>query len=469
MKKNSQGRKGFFSPRRGLLVVALGLTMAMAPAVLDDARAETLYRALASAYENNPTLRAERARQRATDEGVSQALSGWRPTIIADGDAGFEEVEGNPNFADSSTNPAGFSVSVNQPIFRGFQTVNGTEQAERLVLAGRQTLLGVEQDVLLDGVTAYMNVLRDGRIVTLRKENVNNLSEQLKGTRARFKVGELTQTDVAQSRARLSQARSDLATARANLAASRADYVRVIGRAPASLKYPKSIRRKLPKTLDEAIAMAQQHNPGVLTARYNEEASKFAVDVAFGDLLPTADVVGRYSHREEPTSVINRTDTLSVVGQVSVPLYQAGRERSEVREAKQVNHQRKQEVLEAVRNIRDQTVTAWNAWIAARESIKSDTDQVEANKLAYRGIQQEALVGSRTILDVLDTNEDLINSRILLVGSRRDEVVAAFQLLSATGALTAERLPLPVAIYDPTVNLDSVRHNLFGIGIENEE
>lgn len=441
--------------------VALGALAASA----DNVRAETITQALVSAYATNPTLQAERARQRGTDEGVSQALSGWRPTITGTGDGGFQETETTPG-PNTDTNPYGFSFTVTQPLFRGFQTINGTAQAEKLALAGQQTLLRIEQAVLLDGATAFMNVIRDLTIVNLRRQNVENLQEQLKGTQARFNVGELTQTDVAQSRARLSQARSDLATAKSNLGASRADYRRIVGRAPANLRFPASIRKKLPKTLQEAIALAQQRNPAVLEARYNEEASAHAVDVAIGDLLPSADLQAQYSHREEPSSNINNTDTLSVLGQVTVPIYQAGRESSEVREAKQINHQRKQEVLEAIRDVRDEVVTAWNEWIAARQNIQSDSDQVKANELAYRGIQQEALVGSRTILDVLDTNEDLINSQILLVQSRRDEVVASYRLLAAVGRLTAQGLMLPVSVYDPTVNLEKVRHKFFGIDID---
>ncbi len=433
-----------------------------------DARTETLNEALVSAYATNPTLQAERARQRGTDEGVSQALSGWRPTISSSGDGGYQETETSPG-PNSDSNPHSFSVTVTQPLFRGFQTVNSTAQAEKLVLAGQQTLLRIEQAVLLDGVTAYMNVIRDLTVVNLRRQNVENLEEQLKGTQARFNVGELTQTDVAQSRARLSQARSDLATSKSDLAASRADYRRIVGRAASGLRFPTSLRKKLPKTLERAIELAQSRNPIVLEARYNEEASAHAVDVAIGDLLPSADLQAEYSHREQPSGNINNTDTVSVLGQVTVPIYQAGRESSEIREAKQINHQRKQEVFEAIRDARDEVVTAWNQWIAARQSIQSDSDQVKANELAYRGIQQEALVGSRTILDVLDTNRDLVDSQILLIGSRRDEVVASYRLLAAVGRLTAQGLMLPVDVYDPTVNLEKVRHKFFGIDINESE
>lgn len=433
-----------------------------------QARAETLVQALVSAYASNPTLKAERARLRSTDEGVPQALSGWRPTIISNGDASHVRNEVSPG-SNTNASPYGFSVTITQPIFRGFQTINGTAQAEKLVLAGQQTLLRVEQAVLFDAVTAYMNVVRDLTIVNLRGQNVANLEEQLKGTRARFDVGELTQTDVAQSRARLSEARSDYATARSNLAASRADYARLVGHVPTNLRFPPSIRARLPKTVEEAIREAEARNPQIMEARYNEEASAHAVDVAIGDLLPSADVQAQYSHQENSSSTIDDTDTVSVIGQVTVPIYQAGRESSEVRQAKHINHQQKLLVFEAIRAVRDDVVTAWNQWTAARQSILSDADQVKANELAYRGIQQEALVGSRTILDVLDTNRDLIDSKVLLISSRRDEVVASYLLLSALGRLTAPGLTLPVGIYDPSENLDNVRHKFFGIDIDESQ
>lgn len=440
-------------------------TMAGALAVslaVPGAHAESLNDALASSYMGNPTLRAERARQRATDEQVSQAISGWRPTIIAQGDAGVEDDDVAPG-PNTTTNPAGVNISLTQPIFRGFRTVNSTLQAESTVAAGQQTLLSVEQTVLLDGVSAYMNVVRDMRIVDLRAENVTILTEQLRGTEARFNVGELTQTDVAQSRARLSQARSDLADARSNLAASRAFYERVVGHAPASLTFPPPNVALLPATLDAALAIAEENNPVVRAQRFEADSSMHAIEVSIGDLLPTVDVIAEYDHREEPQARIDHTDTLSLTAGISVPLYQSGAEHSRVREAKQFNSQQRLEVQEAMRLAHEEVVVAWNLLIAARENIKSDADQVEANELAFRGIQQEALVGSRTILDVLDTNRDLIESRILLVGSQRDEVVASYRLLAAIGRLTARDLGLSVPLYDPSENLERVRNQPWGL------
>lgn len=456
--------------RRKIAALAIaGAASCCLVAIAPRAEAEDLNSALAAAYMNNPTLRAERARQRGTDEQVSQALAGWRPTIIASGDAGHSDVDGNPSIATSTTDPRGLSVRLTQPVFRGFQTINGTLEAESAISAGQQTLLSIEQTVLLDGVTAYTNVVRDSRIAQLRAENVSNLSKQLDGTEARFNVGELTQTDVAQSRARLSQARSDLATARSNLEASRAAYVRVIGRSPDGLGLPDAVSGMLPGSLEEAIAISETRNPTVLAARFNEESSSHAVEVAVGDLLPTIDFTAEYSYREEPSAAISSTETLSVTGSVSVPLYQSGSEHSRVRQAKQLNSQRRLQVIESMRQVREEVVTSWNLLVAARESIRSDRDQVEANELAFRGIQQEANVGSRTILDVLDTNRDLIESKILLAGSRRDEVVASYRLLAAVGSLTAGHLGLPVTLYDPSVNLDQVRDQLFGFDVEQPE
>jgi len=432
-----------------------------------ELQAETIRDALGAAYSSNPTLRAERARQRATDEGVAQAYSGWRPTIIATGD--LARVDTDTKGANNTTvNPYNVDVTLNQPIFRGFRTVNGIEQSEHEALAGQENLRDVEQTVFLEGVTAFMDVLRDARIVAFRRENVGILTEQLRGVQARRDVGELTETDVAQSRASLSQARSDLAAARSDLASSRADYVRVIGRSPGSLVYPKKILAKLPKTLDEAIALSEVNNPTILAAQYVERASKSAVDVEIGDLLPEVSAQAQVSH----SNFIgrgNRSNTVSVIGVVSVPLYQAGQQHSEVRAAKQTNHQRRQEVLEAARSIKSQVVTAWNAWIAARQSKLAARDQVAANRTAYAGILEEAKVGSRTILDVLDTNQDLIDSRILLIGTQRDEIVAAYSLLATIGRLTAKDLGLDVALYDPNVNLDVVRRKFFGIGIGEPE
>ena len=427
--------------------------------------AETLRDALAAAYNSNPTLGAERARQRATDEGAPQALSGWRPTVTVDGDYGKIRQTARPPTGIDKRDTRGYSLTLNQPVFDGFETVEGARQAEANIRAGVQNLINVEQTTLLDGVTAYMNVVRDSAIVGLRRKNVSVLKEQLRAANARFKVGEITKTDVAQAEARVAGAVSDLAFARSNLAASRANYRRIIGKAPGTLRYPPSIARLLPKTLRKAIATARDRNPILLAASYNEKASRHAIEVARSNLLPDASLEAQYRRRYDPSAALDRQESVSVIGRLNVPLYQGGLVHSQVREAKQINSQRVLQIAEADRQVVEAVVSAWEQYAAALEQINSDRTQVEANRLAFKGVEQEALVGSRTTLDVLDAEQELLDSQVSLVGTRRDAVVAAYTLLSATGMLTARDLRLPVRYYDPSIYYQYARDKLFGVGI----
>ncbi len=427
--------------------------------------AETLRQALKTAYINNPNLRAERARQRATDEGVSQALSGWRPNVSVSSDAGRTSTSSNPSFGRKSNNPYGASVSLVQPLFRGFRTINGTKQAEANVQAGRQALLSVEQNTLFDAVTAYMDVLRDQSVVKLQAKNVEVLTQQLKAEQARFRVGEVTRTDVAQSQARRAGSISTLAQARANLASSRAVYGRVIGTRATSLRYPPSIRKILPRTLSRALKIGKLKNPQLLAASFSEISARRAVEVVKGELYPNLSLEATYSYRRNPSSTTRRTETASLIGRLSIPLYQSGNVYSRVRQAKQSASQRRLLTLDAERTVISSVISSWEQLQALRAQIVSDRAQVKANVLALQGVRQEALVGSRTTLDVLDAEQELLNSNVTLVRSRRNEVVASYQLLSSVGLLTAESLKLRVNSYNPTSNYNRVRNKLFGTNI----
>ena len=428
-------------------------------------KADTLNQALATAYSNNPTLRAERARQRSTDENVPQALAGWRPNIAISADAGYDKTTTRPGFNGGSINPRGSSISVIQPLFQGFRTVNSTRQAEADVNAGLQTLLSVEQNILLQSVTAYMDVMRDKAIVKLQRQNLQVLVEQLKASEARFRVGEVTRTDVAQSQASRAGAVSTLAQARANLSSSRAVYGRVIGRAAGSLKYPGSIRRKLPRTLNSALAIGKARNPGLLTASYNERSARHQVNVIRGELMPSLSLEASYSYRKEPSSTLRTSENASLFAQLSVPLYQSGSVYSRVRQAKHSASQRRLLVLEAERTVVSNVISSWEGLQASRAQIRSDRAQVKANTLALEGVKQEALVGSRTTLDVLDAEQALLNSNVNEVQSQRNEVVASYQLLASIGKLTAFDLKLRVRSYDPAANFNKVRNKLFGTNI----
>jgi len=383
--------KDFFKRHTSRLATALLIPIF---AFSTPATAENLNKALIGAYINNPTLKAERANLRATDENVSQAVSDFRPTLSASGDYGKTEVKNSPSTTGKDKrDPHGFSVSVSQPVFSGFRTVTATKEAKDTVRAGRQTLIISEQTVLLNAVTAYMDVVRDQNIVRLRRKNVQVLSQQERAAKARFRVGEVTKTDVAQATARHSGAISNLAQARANLSGSRAVYQQVIGNKPGTLKTPKSIRRHLPKNLSQTIELAREYHPQILAAVYTEKASDHAIDNAAGSLLPEVSLDATYSYREEPSRSLDNTETGTVLGQVTIPLYQSGSEYSRIRQAKEVNSQRRLQIVEAERLVRANAISSWSNLNAARSRILSDTQQVKANRLAFRGVKKENEVG----------------------------------------------------------------------------
>lgn len=460
--------------QRGLSVLIVSAAAMLGGSSLSSA--ESINEALANAYISNPTLKAERARQRATDEQVPQALSGWRPTITGQGDASvrtFDEDNGilgtdnNPR----TTVPGALSINLRQPVFRGFKTVESTRQAESTVKAGRQNLLAVEQQILFQAAQAYMNVLRDREIVAFQARNVAALREQLNGANERFKVGEVTKTDVAQAQARLSRSQADLAVARASLAASSATYHKVIGHKPGKVTYPRLVR--LPKTLDSALVIAARTNPNILSASFVADAARHAIKVAFGDLLPTVslnldakasatDLSGGEDFHDFDSSISKYQQEYSISGTIRVPLYEAGSVYSEVRRTKQVASQRQIQILESARAVRESVTSSWNFVTESQAQILASRAEVSASNLALDGVKQEALVGSRTTLDVLDAEQEVTDARITLAQAERDLIVAAYQLLGSMGTLTARDLRLNVEYYDPEENYLRVRNKWFG-------
>lgn len=449
-------------PSSKRILVPLGAALiALASA---EAHAETLFEALAAAYANNPTLDAQRAQLRATDENVSQAVSGWRPSVSLSGDIGYQRQEINSAGADNRT-PKSAAVSVTQPVYNGGTTVSKTNSAEASVLAGRENLHATEQSVLLSAVTVYMDVLRDQAVVQLNKNSEQVLKRQLEAARDRFRVGEITRTDVAQSEARLSRATADRVQAEGQLISSRASYERVIGKAPGELDPPPPLP-KLPGSEDEAMGIASGENPALRAAQFTEKASAYDVDTAFGGLLPTVSVTASLSQSRDTTSVINRTDNAEITANVSVPLYQSGAQHSAVRQARQVDSQRRIQIEEAHRTMVESVVKSWEQLQTARARITSRREQVRANEIALDGVMQEAAVGSRTTLDILDAEQELLDARVALVQAERDEYVAAYSLQSSIGRLTAQKLGLKTDIYDPTAHYQKVRDKWFGTTVD---
>ena len=436
------------------------------------ASAESLTDALAMAYQNNPTLEAQRAALRATDEGVTQAKAGYRPSISANGSIGKSESTGGiqsqlgqPSV--KATTRQG-SISLSQPVFRGFQTVNNIKEASRTVMAGRADLQSTEADTLLQAVTAYVNVLRDQAVLKLNENQVEVLKRQLDASKNRFEVGEITRTDVAQSEARLSAAESQRIASQAQLTASRQAYQRVIGQMPGTLDENPPIPT-LPETQEAAMDIAGESNPTLIAAIYREQAAEYSVDSAAGALLPRVDVQASYSKNSGTFLQGLTQETKSVTAQITVPFYSGGSSYSRVRQAKEQRSQRQLQIVAARRTVEEQVNNAWINLKAAEATITSTKAQVDANEIALEGVRQEAEVGSRTTLDVLDAEQELLNSRVDLVRAESNRTVTAYTVLSSIGRLTAQNLQLPVEYYDPAAHYDRVKDKWFGWGTSDSD
>ncbi|MGC1134283.1 MAG: TolC family outer membrane protein, partial [Nitrososphaeraceae archaeon] len=458
--------------RRGAAGV---LALVAAVASCAPAQAETLEQALVDAYLLNPVLNAERARLRAIDEQVALAKSGLRPFISGSADTNYVNQNsdvGGPSAiglgsggltSDGVTHPRGYSVQLSQPLFEGFQNLNAVREAKATVQAQRETLRSVEQTVLLDASTAYVNVVRDQAIVRLRENDVSVLTEQLKATRDRFDVGEVTRTDVAQAEARRSEALATLAVAQANLKTSRAAYEQVIGHPPGNLVTPPSIKHLLPATLDEAMTLGDGENPIILASVYSEEASLYVVEQIMGELLPEVTLEAQYEKRFDQSKTINEIETTTVTGRVNVPFYQGGGVSARVRQAKETNNQLKREVEDARLRVHADVIANWGILQSSGPAISSAQAAVSANKIALTGVREEEKVGQRTTLDVLDAQRELLNSQIGLVSALRDRVVAEYSLYAAIGRMDAQTLGLSVPYYDPIEHYDIVKNKWFGL------
>jgi len=430
------------------------------------ATAETLREALASTYRYNPRLDAERARLRATDEEVSRANSGYRPSVSFNGDVNFQNTRTKPALGTNGNRyPKGYSFDLTQNLFNGFQTTNAVRAAEAEVRAGRESLRDVEQSVLLEAVTSYVDVVRDQVVVKLRENNVTVLSRELSATQDRFSVGEVTRTDVAQSQARRAASVSALDLARANLKGSRAAFERTVGHAPSNLIEPQPQDKLLPRSLEEAIAVGAQQAPIVVGALYREQSSRHVVDRIRGELLPQVQLDASYSDRYDGSDVIDQTETTTVTGRMSVPLYEGGEIRARVRQAKHSHVSFLQEIEQARSINQADVVSAWSQLLAARAQLVSDLSQVSANRTALQGVREEEKVGQRTVLDVLNAEQELLNSEVQLVFTKRNVVVNAYTLLAAVGRLDALTLGVTGEVYDPEEHYLEVRRKWWGLSI----
>jgi outer membrane protein len=438
-------------------------------AVIAPAGAETLHEALSAAYKFNPRLDAARATQRATDEEVPRAISGYRPSITGSADTSVRHITTNPgSIANGDGNPRGYQVGLVQPLFRGFRTVSAVSAAEATVRAGRETLRLAEQSVLLEAVTAFGDVVRDAAIVRLRENNVTVLTRDLRATQDRFNVGEVTRTDVAQAQARRAAAVAALDLARANLKTSRATFERVIGHPPSFLAEPRA-SNQVAKSLGENVEISLRESPNVVGALYREQAARFAIELVRGELLPTAQLEASYTKRFDDTVGLDWSETSSVTGRLTVPFYTGGEVQARVRQAKQTHIQRLQEIEQARTETQAQVITAWSQLQAAQAAVESDITAVNANRIALAGVREEERVGQRTLLDVLNAEQELLNAEVNLATDQRNVVVASYTVLSTIGRLTAQDLGVSALVYDMEAHYHDVRRKWFDISITHSD
>jgi outer membrane protein len=430
---------------------------------LGEANAQTIEDTLMIAYRNNPTLLGQRAKLRATDEGVEQALSDWRPSIEITGSAGLEGIN-NSTATDRRQHrePRSLGLTLTQSLYRGGRTLAATREAENTIHAERARLAETEQGVLLDAATAFLDVFRDEAVLKLNINNEQVLKRQFEATRDRFEVGEITRTDVHQAEARLAGAAADRIESEGNLEASRATYQNIVGiSAPRGLKAPS---RAYTRPDDKATAnrTAAVDNPVVVSAEFDRKALEDRVDEVRGELLPTLSVSTGVTRAFESSSETGRLDTARLTLNLTVPLYQQGEVFSRLREAKQDVAEQVHIVDKARRDAIEEATRAWESLVTARARVKSFKAQIKANVVALEGVEREAQVGSRTVLDVLDAEQELLDSRVAHVRAQRDELVAVFELKESMGQLTAREMRLPVEYYEPTGHYRGVRNKWFG-------
>ena len=492
--QSGDGIRHLIARGTGLLAVAAAVAMSLS-AVVD---AETIEDALADAYRTNPQLAAQRAALRATDETVPQALANWRPTVTVTGQAGVardttrsEKLLCKNRPAGSCNNlPSGYDdwqvndtvngpsttkvmrhvgttqLQITQPIYRGGRTAAQISQAENNVQQGRANLQATEQTVLTDAATAYMNLVRDLAVLQLNLNNEANLSKQLQATRDRFQVGDVTRTDVAQAESSLANAVAGRTQAEGNVIASRATFVRVIGREPGQLQPAKPLE-SVPTTVTLA-QNAASNLPAVIAARFAAASARNNVDILAGQKLPTVTLQGDALRQYQNATLGQRRDTFDILAVVSIPIYQAGLADAQTRAAKQTAGQLRLNIDDNLNRARESATTAFQQLNTARSRIAAFETQVRSSSIALDGVLQEARVGSRTVLDTLNAQQDLLNAQTNLVTSQRDAVVASYSLKAAIGQLTAQSLGLPVEVYDPTAYYEQARSRWIGTSIPGE-
>jgi outer membrane protein len=472
--KRSQSRPGQYARRAAAALFGL---LAWIGVAADKASAETMESALAKAYLTNPQLNAQRAIVRQNDEGVAQAMSGYRPTLSATAQVGRQFTNTTQTFpplppvlpnglsftVQGYTNPWEVGLSGQQTLFNGGRNANTVRKAESQVSAARETLRMMEESLLLGAATAYMDMSRDSANLEVQQNNVRVLERTLKDTQNRFSAGQVTPTDVAQAEAQLAAGESSMHAAESTLMTTRANYRRLIGVEPSNLAPATPVDRFAPNKLDAAIAVGTAENPTVTAALYGVDVAQLQVKIAEGALWPTLALQGSVQQQNYP-NILQPNLFLGTVGlSLTVPIYQGGAEYSAIRLDKEAVGQQRLNVDQVRDQTRANVVQAWGQLLAAKAEVEAAMRQNEAAQRALDGVRNEAQAGQRTTLDVLNAEQALVNARVSLITAQHDRVVASYSLLSAVGRLSARELRLPVSIYDPMVHYQQIRDAWFGL------
>jgi outer membrane protein len=450
---------------RGSRIAKIALIAGSAALVAAPALAEDLREALVLAYNTNPTLQAARAQQRGVDEGVPIARSAGLPSLS--GTATYSEFvdgsSGNPLSPDRNLDA---QLNLGMPIYAGGGIRNSVRAAETRVDAGRADLRAVESGLFSQVVAVYMDVILAEAVVGLNRANVQRLEVNLQATRDRFEIGDLTRTDVAQSESRLALARGQTRTAEANLISARERYIQVVGKAPENLRTPPPLMG-LPGSADEAVAIALDSNPDLLAARQRAKAAGYDTAATGANRLPRVSVFANTGYNDflgtnNIPGAVQSTTSTTVGVRASVPLFQGGLPSAQKRQAQARESQTLEQEIGIERAVIASVRSAYAQWQAALALITSSQTAVDAAELSLEGVRAENTVGNRTILDILNAENELLNAQVQLVTAKRNAYVAGFNLLAAMGKAEARDLGLDGgALYDPEVNYRSSKGNIW--------
>lgn len=455
----------------GLPLISCCLSLGIILSVSTPTKAETLQEALVTAYQSNPQLQAARAELRATDEGLAQASGLKRPSVSINADSTYQKSNYSKTNPDKSGREDRMSLNLVQSLFDSGKKEASLQVAEAAIKAGRESLQSQEQTVFLDVASSYMNVVRDQAVLILRKNNVERLTRQLEAANDRFEVGEVTRTDVAQAASRLAQANADEIAATGQLEISKAAYEKAVGKKADTLPIEISdikVDITIPPSREEAIMLATKGNPDLKVQFYVYDQSRFEVDNQESDLMPKISMEASTYRYNDVAGRGNDTTGYSIGANLTIPLYQGGVAESQTRAARSSSVKALHNLNMAQRTVIESATSAWENYISKQAFIKATEEVVAANRLTLDGIEQEAMVGARTVLDVLDSEQDVMDSEVTLVRAKSDYMLAKFQLASALGDFTVAGLQLSVERYDPDVHYDATKDRWFGWGSDEE-